>query len=254
MTNTLSPSESTLIVIPTYNECDVIVSIVDAVHAAVPLATILIVDDASPDGTGAIADNLARENASVRVKHRAEKKGLGPAYLDAFAQALAEGWTRIVQMDADFSHDPKDVPRLLAALDEGADVAVGSRYVTGGKTVNWSAGRRMISRGGSAYARAILGVSIRDLTAGFKAWKAEALRAIALSDIEARGYGFQIEMTYRALLSGKTIVEVPIAFTDRRLGQSKMSRSIFAEALTIVWRLRLRARSMRTGNRRLVDP
>ena len=229
----------TLIVIPTYNEREGVAAIVEAVRASVPDASILIVDDASPDGTGDVADTLAARDAQVRVKHRAGKEGLGPAYVDAFAQALDEGWQRIVQMDADFSHDPNDIPRLLAGLDSGADLVIGSRYVKGGGTANWGFRRRLVSRGGSFYARTILGVPIRDLTGGFKAWKADTLRAVSLADVGAKGYGFQIEMTHRALGSGARVVEIPIRFVDRRVGQSKMSGTIFAEALTIVWRLRL---------------
>lgn len=232
-------SPRTLIVIPTYNEREGLAAIVQAVRAAAPAATILVVDDSSPDGTGALADQLAAGDPQVRVKHRPGKEGLGPAYIDAFSQALDEGWQSIVQMDADFSHDPNDIPRLLAALDGGADLAIGSRYVPGGGTVNWGLGRRLISRGGSLYARTILSVPVQDLTGGFKAWKAETLRAVAPRDVRAKGYGFQIEMTYRALKSGARVVELPIRFVDRRMGQSKMSRTIFAEALTIVWRLRL---------------
>lgn len=229
----------TLIVVPTYNEREGVTAIVQAVRVSVPDASVLIVDDASPDGTGDVADALAAGDPRVRVKHRAGKEGLGPAYIDAFSQALDEGWQRIVQMDADFSHDPNDIPRLLAGLDGGADLVIGSRYVQGGGTVNWGFRRRLISRGGSIYARAILGVPIRDLTGGFKAWKAETLRAVSLTDVGAKGYGFQIEMTHRALRSGARVVELPIQFVDRRVGQSKMSGTIFAEALTIVWRLRL---------------
>jgi dolichol-phosphate mannosyltransferase len=240
-------SRRTLIVIPTYNEREGLQAIVEAVRAAVPTATVLVVDDASPDGTGGLADQLAAADPQVRVKHRAGKEGLGPAYVDAFLQALSEGWQTVVQMDADFSHDPGDVPRLLAALEEGADLAIGSRYVAGGATVNWGLGRRLISHGGSLYARTILGVPIRDLTAGFKAWKAETLRLIEPAQVRARGYGFQIEMTYRALEAGARVVEVPIRFVDRRIGQSKMSRTIFAEALTIVWRLRLGRTGLPSG-------
>ena len=229
----------TVIVIPTYNERDVLAAIVTAVRAAVPAATVVVVDDNSPDGTGRLADGLAAADAQVRVMHRAGKEGLGRAYIDAFLTLLAEGWERLVQMDADFSHAPADVPRLLQALDDGADVAVGSRYVAGGSTANWGLGRRLLSRGGSFYARYVLGVGIHDLTAGFKAWRREALARIPLRQIEAKGYGFQIEMTYRALRTGARIVEVPIRFVDRRVGQSKMSETIFVEAMTIVWRLRL---------------
>ena len=230
----------TLIVIPTYNERDGVAAIIDAVRASVPSAHILIVDDNSPDGTGQIADEIASRDLQVRVKHRPGKQGLGPAYLDAFQQALQEGWRRVVQMDADFSHNPKDIPRLLGALDAGAGLVIGSRYVPGGGTVNWGLRRRLVSRGGSLYARTILAVKIRDLTGGFKAWTADTLRAVSLDDVGAKGYGFQIEMTYRALGAGARVVEIPIQFVDRRIGQSKMSGTIFAEALTIVWRLRSR--------------
>jgi dolichol-phosphate mannosyltransferase len=229
----------TLVIIPTYNERDCVTDIVSAVRAAVPAATVLVVDDNSPDGTGTIADELAAADTQVKTLHREKKEGLGGAYLHAFRVALDEGWERIVQMDADFSHDPKDVPRLLAALDGGADLAIGSRYVRGGGTQNWGAGRRLISRGGGTYARVALGVGVHDLTAGFKAWRAETLRGIDLAAVSARGYGFQIEMTYRTLQNGFRVQEVPITFIDRRVGASKMSGSIFFEALTLVWRLRL---------------
>jgi dolichol-phosphate mannosyltransferase len=234
----------TLIVIPTYNEREVVTDIVAAVRAAVPEATLMIVDDNSPDGTGRIADELAAKDPQVRVLHRAGKEGLGAAYLQAFRLALDEGWEQIVQMDADFSHDPKDVPRLLAALAD-ADLVIGSRYVTGGGTQNWGAGRRVISRGGGVYARLALSVPIQDLTAGFKAWRATTLRAIDLAAVDARGYGFQIEMTYRVLRNGLRVKEIPIMFVDRRVGASKMSGSIFFEAMTLVWRLRFGIRQGR---------
>lgn len=231
----------TLIVVPTYNEREGIADLVAAVRRQVPDATILIVDDNSPDGTGALVDGIVAGDPQVRVLHRAGKEGLGRAYIDAFQRSIAEGWDEIVQMDADFSHDPADVPRLLAALRAGADLAIGSRYVAGGGTVNWGLGRKVISRGGGIYSRMVLGVGIRDLTAGFKAWRASTLSALPLGEVQSRGYGFQIEMTYRALLQGAQVVEVPIRFVDRRVGQSKMSGTIFREALTIVWRLRLQA-------------
>jgi len=199
----------------------------------------MIVDDNSPDGTGRLADEMAARDPKVRVLHRTTKEGLGGAYLHAFRVALDEGWESIVQMDADFSHDPKDVPRLLSALDDGADLAIGSRYVPGGGTRNWGLGRRAISRGGGIYARFALGVGIQDLTAGFKAWRADTLRSIELAAVNARGYGFQIEMTFRALQNGFNVREVPITFVDRRVGASKMSGSIFFEAMTLVWRMRL---------------
>ena len=235
----MTATSTTLIVIPTYNERESLSEIVKAVRLAVPDATIQIVDDASPDGTGALADDLARADSHVRVLHRAGKAGLGAAYLDAFTRALAEGaWARIVQMDADFSHPPNDVPRLLAALDAGADLAIGSRYTSGGGTKNWGLGRKIISRGGGTYARIVLGVGVKDLTAGFKAWKIETLRRLRLAEVGARGYGFQIEMTFRVVRNGMKVTEVPILFEDRRVGQSKMSGSIFAEAVTLVWKLR----------------
>lgn len=232
----------TVIIIPTYNEREILAEIVPAVRAAVPAADILIVDDNSPDGTGDLADQLAATDPHVSVLHRVRKEGLGAAYLAAFQFVLDgdRGWRRIVQMDADFSHDPKDVPRLLAALDAGADLAVGSRYTAGGGTENWGVGRQIISRGGGFYARSVLGVDTRDLTAGFKAWKAETLRGIDMQAVSAKGYGFQIEMTFRALRNGFRVTEVPIKFIDRRVGQSKMSGSIFFEALTLVWQLRAR--------------
>ncbi|HET6146762.1 MAG TPA: polyprenol monophosphomannose synthase [Polyangia bacterium] len=235
----------TLIVIPTYNERECLPQIVPAVRAAVPDATVLVVDDDSPDGTGVLADQLAAADVRVRVLHRTGKGGLGAAYLAAFRHVLAaseeEGpWERIVQMDADFSHDPQDVPRLLAALDAGADLAIGSRYVAGGGTENWGLGRRIVSRGGGLYARRVLGIGIQDPTAGFKAWRASTLRGLHLGAVSARGYGFQIEMTLRALRNDFRVVEVPIRFIDRRVGQSKMSGSIFFEALTLVWQLRTR--------------
>jgi dolichol-phosphate mannosyltransferase len=240
----MSAAASTLIVIPTYNEREVLADIVAAVRAAVPAATLLIVDDNSPDGTGALADQIAAQahDGQIEVMHRSAKEGLGAAYLAAYKHALgsARGWQRIVQMDADFSHDPHDIPRLLRALDEGADVAIGSRYTAGGGTENWGLGRKLISRSGGLYARLVLGVGINDLTAGFKAWRADTLQALDLDAVSAHGYGFQIEMTYRAICGGFRAVEVPIKFVDRRVGQSKMSGNIVLEAVTLVWALRAR--------------
>jgi dolichol-phosphate mannosyltransferase len=242
---------STLIVIPTYNEREVLADIVPAVRAAVPSATLLIVDDNSPDGTGALADQLAAQahDSQVQVMHRSAKEGLGAAYLAAYKHALGSprGWQRIVQMDADFSHDPHDIPRLLRALDEGADVAIGSRYTAGGGTENWGLGRKIISRGGGLYARLVLGVGINDLTAGFKAWRADTLRALDLDAVSAHGYGFQIEMTYRAICKRFRVVEVPIKFVERRVGQSKMSGNIVLEAVTLVWALRARIPRRKTA-------
>ena len=229
----------TVIVVPTYNERENLPAIAEAVREKVPGADLLVVDDGSPDGTGTIADELARSRpGEVHVLHRPRKEGLGRAYVAGFGKALQLGYQRIVQMDCDFSHDPAAVPSLLAALDAGADLALGSRYVPGGGTVNWGAGRKIISRGGSFYARNVLGVPYRDLTGGFKAWKRETLGAIPLAEVGAQGYSFQIEMTYRAHRLGKVIREVPITFVDRRVGQSKMSKRIVLEAVVLCWKIR----------------
>ena len=228
-----------LVCIPTYNECDNLEPIVRAVLAADPRVDILVVDDNSPDGTGALADRLAAAEPRVRVLHREKKQGLGRAYLHAFRWALAEAYTYVIEMDADFSHDPSYLPTLLDTAQAGADLVLGSRYVTGGGTVNWGVGRKLISRGGSLYARSILGVGVRDLTGGFKCFHRRVLESLDLDAVQSSGYAFQIELTYRALRKGFRVREVPIVFEDRRVGQSKMSRRIFLEALTMVWKLRL---------------
>ena len=201
---------------------------------------VLVIDDNSPDGTGRLADRLAGELDYVGVLHRERKEGLGPAYLDGFRHALADGAELVLEMDCDFSHDPADVPRLLAAADE-ADLVLGSRYVGGGSVRNWGLVRRFVSAGGSLYARLLLGVGIRDLTGGFKCYRARVLETIDLDAISSRGYAFQIETTYRALRAGFRVVEVPIAFVDRERGGSKMSKTIVAEAIWKVPALRLRA-------------
>lgn len=228
-----------LVCIPTYNERENIEAIVQAVLEADPRVDILIVDDNSPDGTGQLADGLAAQDSRVRVLHREKKEGLGRAYLAAFRWALAEQYTYILEMDADFSHDPRYLPGILDAAEAGADLVLGSRYVTGGGTVNWGVGRQIISRGGSLYARSILGVGIQDLTGGFKCFHRRVLEAIDLDSVKSTGYSFQIELTYRTLRKGFTVREVPIVFEDRRVGHSKMNKKIFAEALTMVWKLRL---------------
>ncbi|ABF91522.1 glycosyl transferase, group 2 family protein [Myxococcus xanthus DK 1622] len=228
-----------LVCIPTYNERENIEAIVQAVLETDPRVDILIVDDNSPDGTGQLADGLAAQDSRVRVLHREKKEGLGRAYLAAFRWALAEQYTYILEMDADFSHDPRYLPGILDAAEAGADLVLGSRYVTGGGTVNWGVGRQLISRGGSLYARSILGVGIQDLTGGFKCFHRRVLEAIDLDSVKSTGYAFQIELTYRTLRKGFTVREVPIVFEDRRVGHSKMSKKIFAEALTMVWKLRL---------------
>jgi dolichol-phosphate mannosyltransferase len=228
-----------LVCIPTYNEAENIEPITTAVLKAEPRVDILVVDDNSPDGTGKIADALAAKEPRIRVFHRAKKEGLGRAYLAAFRWALEQGYTYIIEMDADFSHDPRYLPSFVDAAEAGADLVLGSRYITGGGTVNWGIGRQVISRGGSLYARTILGVDIRDLTGGFKCFNRRVLESIGLEEVKSSGYAFQIELTYRTLKKGFTIREIPIVFEDRRVGHSKMSRKIFLEALTMVWKLRL---------------
>jgi dolichol-phosphate mannosyltransferase len=232
-------SERVLIVVPTYNERDNVDDVVREFLAPIPTAELLFVDDDSPDGTGARLDELAAANPRVHVLHRPGKLGLGTAYLDGFRWGLARDFGYLLEMDADFSHDPKYLPAMLAKAKAGADVVIGSRYVDGGGTRNWGIGRKLLSRGGSLYARTVLGVKIRDVTAGFICYRRSALAALDLGAIKSNGYSFQIEMKYRALSAGLKVAEVPIVFVDRRVGQSKMSRKIFAEALTMVWKLRL---------------
>jgi dolichol-phosphate mannosyltransferase len=227
------------VVLPTYNEAENLAPISAAIREALPGATLLVVDDGSPDGTGQIADELAAADDHVRVRHRAAKQGLGRAYLDGFGVALAGGASIVVQMDADWSHDPTVLPSLVApAREDRADLVIGSRYTRGGGVVDWGLGRRVVSRGGSLFARTVLGLRPHDLTGGFKAWRASTLGAIPFDGIHAGGYVFQIEMTYRASRAGARVMEVPITFRDRRVGQSKMSRRIVAEALVVVVQLR----------------
>ena len=235
----------TWLVLPTFNEAQNIEPIVHAVlprlAEASPEHTLLVVDDSSPDGTGAIADRLARENDSVEVLHRAGKEGLGRAYLHGFAHALEGGAERVMEMDADFSHDPADVPRLIEA-SEDADLVLGSRYVEGGGVSGWEWHRRLLSRGGCWYARTILGVPVRDLTGGFKCFRRPVLETLDFADVQSDGYGFQIEMTYRALRAGFRVKEIPITFHERRAGDSKMDARIAAEAVWKVPALRARLR------------
>ena len=227
------------VVVPTYDEADNIRPICGAILAALPEATVLVVDDGSPDGTGRIADELAAADPRIRVRHRSAKQGLGRAYLDGFTVALAGGAGVVVQMDADFSHDPATLPALVGPIhDGGADLVIGSRYAAGGGVVDWGLGRRVISRMGSLFARLVLGLGPHDLTGGFKAWRAETLGAVPFDGVHAGGYVFQIEMTFRASRAGARIREVPITFRDRRVGQSKMSRRIVVEALVVVVQLR----------------
>ena len=229
----------TWVVLPTYDEADNIGPVSTAILAALPGVTLLVVDDGSPDGTGELADAIAATDPRVRVRHRRSKQGLGKAYLDGFAMALEGGAERIVQMDADFSHDPAVLPTLIAPLEtDVADLVIGSRYTPGGGVVDWGIGRRVISRGGSLFARIVLGLPANDLTGGFKGWRATTLAAIPFDGVHAGGYVFQIEMTFRADRAGARIREVPITFRDRRVGQSKMSRRIVVEALVVVVQLR----------------
>jgi dolichol-phosphate mannosyltransferase len=230
------------VILPTYNEAENLERIAGAVLEHLPESRrVLIVDDSSPDGTGEIADRLAQADDSIAVLHRDRKEGLGPAYLAGFRVALDDGAQRIIEMDADFSHDPSFLPRLIAATDD-ADLAIGSRYVPGGGITDWGPMRRFISRGGSAYARAALGLPIRDLTGGFKCFRRIVLETINLDTIEARGYAFQVETTYRAIKAGFRVVEVPIVFKDRTDGTSKMSKAIVAEAMWRVPAMRFRRR------------
>jgi dolichol-phosphate mannosyltransferase len=231
--------DGTWVVLPTYNEADNLPAIGRAILDVLPGATLLVVDDDSPDGTGRLADSLSAADPRVRVLHRRAKEGLGRAYLDGFRVALEGGARTVVQMDADWSHDPAALPGLIEPVASGeADLVVGSRYTPGGGVVDWGIGRRLISRGGSIFARTVLGLEPHDLTGGFKAWRSGTLIAIPFDGVHAGGYVFQIEMTYRASRAGARVREVPITFRDRRVGQSKMSRRIVAEALVVVLQLR----------------
>ena len=239
------------LVLPTFNEAEnierLVIAAADVLRGAAPEGfRILIVDDGSPDGTGEIADRLAREHDAVGVLHRTEREGLGPAYLAGFRHALDGGAGYVFEMDSDFSHDPADLARLLAAVRKGgADVALGSRYVQGGGVSDWGLLRRVVSRGGSRYAELVLGISVHDLTGGFKCFRAEVLEAIDLPTVRSRGYAFQVELTYRAIRRGFRVVEVPIVFRDRQAGTSKMSWRIAAEAMWLVPALRLRPEERR---------
>jgi dolichol-phosphate mannosyltransferase len=233
----MTGTRDALICLPTYDERENLEAICRAILEAVPSVDILVVDDNSPDGTGELADALAAREPRIKVLHRTGKEGLGKAYLAGFAWALERGYALVMEMDADFSHDPKHLPAMLSAARD-ADLVLGSRYVPGGGTVSWGLARRLLSRGGSLYARTILGVKIRDLTGGFKCFRREVLEAIDLPSVSCTGYAFQIELTYRAIRRGFRVVEVPIVFADRRVGQSKMSRRIVLEALRKVWAIR----------------
>jgi dolichol-phosphate mannosyltransferase len=232
------------IVLPTYCEADNVERMVHALRAAAPAdARVLIVDDASPDGTGLLADRLAAADPQISVLHRAAKRGLGPAYVAGFDHALARGAGTVCEIDSDFSHDPATIPRLLGAIAGGADLALGSRYVEGGRVEGWAPWRRAVSRAGCVYARTVLRVPVRDLTGGCKCFRAAALEAIDFRTARARGYAFQVELTYRALRAGLHVVELPIAFRERREGESKMTGVVALEAAWRIPALRLQARA-----------
>ena len=226
-----------LVCLPTYDERENLEPITRAILDATPEVDVLVIDDSSPDGTGELADRLAAAEPRVHVLHRAAKQGLGKAYLAGFAWALQRGYPLVLEMDADFSHNPRYLPHMLELARE-ADLVLGSRNVKGGGTVNWGLGRKALSRGGSFYARTILGLRERDLTGGFKCFRREVLEAIDLGSVECSGYAFQIELTFRAVKKGFRVVELPIVFEDRRVGQSKMSRRIVLEAVSKVWSIR----------------
>jgi dolichol-phosphate mannosyltransferase len=219
-----------VVIMPTYNERENLETIADRLRAAVPDADLLIVDDNSPDGTGELAGKMSEQDPQISVMHRTGKEGLGPAYIAGFRCAMDCNYDVVVQMDADGSHQPEHLPELLAALEAGADGVIGSRWVPGGRTVNWPKSREILSRGGNAYARIMLGLDIKDATGGYRAYRTSALRAISLDTVESAGYCFQIDLTRRLVHAGQRIVEVPITFVERELGASKMSRAIVGEA------------------------
>lgn len=236
----------TLVIIPTYNESENIAPIVQRVLAATPDAHVLVVDDGSPDGTGVIADGLASVHPGVHVLHRTEKEGLGAAYLAGFAWGIENGYARLVEMDADGSHHPEDLPGMLSLLDDH-DLVLGSRWVAGGRVENWPLHRLALSRGGNLYTRLALGIRIKDATGGFRAFRTDALRTIDLTSVASHGYCFQVDLLWRALERGLRVVETPITFTERVIGESKMSGSIVRESLSRVtlWGLERRGREAR---------
>jgi dolichol-phosphate mannosyltransferase len=236
-TNGKQAKNEAVVILPTYNERENLGPITDAILAATPQVDILVVDDNSPDGTGKLADEIAAQQPRVSVLHRAGKEGLGKAYLNGFAVALEAGYQIIFEMDADFSHDPKYLPVMLEKVKD-ADLVLGSRNIEGGGTVNWGVGRQVLSKGGSLYARTILGLPVKDLTGGFKCFRRKVLESIDLPTVQCSGYAFQIELTYRTIKRGFKVVETPIIFVDRRVGSSKMSKRIVFEALKKVWDIR----------------
>ncbi|WP_406370620.1 polyprenol monophosphomannose synthase [Streptomyces sp. NBC_01550] len=244
-----SPLGRALVIIPTYNEAENIKPIVNRVRAAVPDVDILVADDNSPDGTGKIADELAAADSQVQVLHRQGKEGLGAAYLAGFRWGIEHGYGVLVEMDADGSHQPEELPRLLTAL-KGADLVLGSRWVPGGRVVNWPKSREMISRGGSTYSRLLLGLQTRDVTGGYRAFRVETLQGIGLDEVASQGYCFQVDLARRAVDEGYHVVEVPITFVDREIGDSKMSRDILVEALWRVTAWGITARANRVLGRK----
>ncbi|MBF0660824.1 MULTISPECIES: polyprenol monophosphomannose synthase [unclassified Rhodococcus (in: high G+C Gram-positive bacteria)] len=245
--NDSAPSARTLVIIPTYNERDNIGRIVERLHAALPGTDVLIVDDGSPDGTGAIADGLAAADDRIHVMHRTEKNGLGAAYIAGFRWGLDRDYTVLVEMDADGSHAPEQLHLLLERVDAGADLVLGSRYVPGGTVVNWPWHREVLSRGGNIYSRLALGVNVSDITGGYRAYRREVLETLDLDAIASHGYCFQVDLAWRTLQAGFTVAEVPITFTEREIGESKMSGNIVQEALLRVtlWGLRSRYERVR---------
>jgi dolichol-phosphate mannosyltransferase len=232
-------AHSILVITPTFNERDNLEPFLKGVSQEVPSAHVLVVDDASPDGTGQLADQWAARDERIHVLHRPGKLGLGSAYLCGFRWALDRDYTVIFEMDTDLSHDPRHMPSFLRAIGEGADAVIGSRNVPGGGVAGWGLGRHLLSKGGSLYSRLILGLSVRDLTSGYKAFQRRVLENIDLDAVRSEGYAFQVELTYRALLKGYRVEEVPILFVDRRAGESKLSRKVFLEAVAVMWKLRL---------------
>ena len=255
-----APSARTLVIIPTYDERDNLPGVVERLLTAAPDVSVLIADDNSPDGTGLVADQLAAQDPHDRISvlHRKGKEGLGAAYIAGFRWGLERGYTVVVEMDADGSHPPERLPAMLDAVDAGADLVIGSRYVPGGAVENWPWQRHVISRGGNVYSRIMLGVGIKDITAGYRAYRADALAELDLDAIESKGYCFQIDMTWRLLGNGREVTEVPITFTERTVGQSKMSESIFREAAMNVarwgWEKRQRQFAALLGRRSIAHP
>jgi len=240
------PLRRVAVLIPTYNERDTLPLTVSGVRRVVPDADVVVLDDSSPDGTGDVADRLAADDDRVHVIHRAEKEGLGAAYLAGFRWALDAGYDAVVEMDADGSHAPEHLPALLAAAAE-ADAVIGSRWVPGGKVVNWPLHRRALSVGGNLYVKALLGMPVNDATAGFRVYRADALRTMGLDDVASQGYCFQTDLTWRAVRSGLTVVEVPITFVERTVGDSKMDRDVMTESLRLIsgWGIRHRVGQVR---------